>query len=55
MENTVSAETSNPASEPAFDPEALYQQGMAHYQRREWEAALACFTRLREVQPDRQG
>ncbi|MBC8447522.1 MAG: tetratricopeptide repeat protein [Chloroflexi bacterium] len=37
------------------DPDALYQQGMAHYQRREWEAALACFTRLREAQPDRQG
>jgi len=42
-------------SEPPADPEILYQKCMAHYQRREWEAALECFARLRELQPERQG
>lgn len=55
MENTIPVETTSPTSEPTLDPEALYQQGMAHYQRGEWEAALGCFTRLRELQPERQG
>lgn len=55
MENGVPIETTNPASEPAVDPEALYQRGMAHYQRREWQAALHCFTRLRELEPERPG
>ncbi|MDH7486326.1 MAG: tetratricopeptide repeat protein [Anaerolineae bacterium] len=55
MENPISVGISDSISGPTLDPEALYQQGMAHYQRREWEAALACFTRLREMQPDRQG
>ena len=41
--------------ELAADPETLYQQCMAHYQRREWQAALEGFTRLRELQPERQG
>jgi len=41
--------------EPTAEPEALYQQGMTHYQHREWETALACFTRLQELQPERQG
>ncbi|NOZ28752.1 MAG: tetratricopeptide repeat protein [Chloroflexi bacterium] len=36
-------------------PDFLYQRGMAHYQRREWRAALEYFTRLQEIQPDRQG
>lgn len=31
--------------------EALYQQGMAHYQRREWQPALDCFRRLKAAQP----
>ncbi len=31
--------------------ESLYEQGMAHYQRREWRAALDYFARVRAVQP----
>jgi outer membrane protein assembly factor BamD (BamD/ComL family) len=37
------------------EPEVLYQEGMAHYQRREWQAALASFAHLRELDPTRQG
>ena len=37
------------------DPEALYQQGMSAYRRRDWETALAFFTRLKEVDPTWQG
>jgi len=55
MENTIPTETASSATEPRVDPETLYQQSMAHYQHREWEAALECFTRLRELQPERQG
>lgn len=36
-------------SDPAH--EALYQQGMAHYQKREWQPALDCFRQLKAVQP----
>ncbi|MEA3337050.1 MAG: SH3 domain-containing protein [Chloroflexota bacterium] len=34
---------------------ALYDQGMAHYQRREWGQALDCFTRLKQIRPDWPG
>ncbi len=37
------------------DPETLYQQGMSAYRRRDWETALAAFTRLKEVDPTWQG
>lgn len=33
----------------------LYAEGMAYYQRRQWRQALAAFTRLQEIQPQRQG
>ncbi len=33
----------------------LYSQGMEHYQRREWRQALDYFTRLKKLQPTRQG
>ena len=33
----------------------LYAEGMAYYQRRQWRQALAAFSRLREIQPQRQG
>ncbi len=36
-------------------PGFLYQRGLAHYQRREWQAALEYFTHLQQIQPDRQG
>ena len=35
------------------EAEALYRQGMSHYQRREWAAALEYFTRLKELEPAR--
>lgn len=33
----------------------LYEEGMAYYQRRRWRDALAVFTRLQSIQPQRQG
>ncbi len=41
---------------PPPDPtEALYYEGMAAYQHRNWEEALARFSRLKEQQPTRPG
>ena len=37
------------------DADGLYAQGMAHYRRREWQAAKDCFLRLKSVAPDRRG
>jgi tetratricopeptide (TPR) repeat protein len=37
------------------DADALYTQGMAHYRRREWKEARACFVRLKALAPDRRG
>jgi len=34
--------------------DALYAEGMAHYRRREWEKARACFIRLKAIAPDRR-
>lgn len=36
-------------------PDLLYNQGMAHYQRREWRAALDKFKQLKSVEPDWPG
>ena len=41
--------------EDAARPEALYEQGMAHYQRREWRRALDNFKRLRAIEPNWPG
>jgi len=57
------AAPSGPASEqqeatndrPVEDADALYSQGMAHYRRREWKEAKACFARLKASAPDRRG
>ena len=35
--------------------EALYEQGMAHYQRREWQEALDYFQQLKAVEPNWTG
>ena len=44
------------SGEPAgVMPDALYEQGMAHYQRREWHLALDYFERLQAVDPDWPG
>lgn len=44
------------AGEPSgVVPDALYEQGMAHYQRREWHLALDYFERLRAVDPNWPG
>jgi tetratricopeptide (TPR) repeat protein len=37
------------------DADALYAEGMAHYRRREWSQAKACFARLKTIAPDRRG
>lgn len=43
-------------STPAPDPaEALYYEGMAAYQHRNWQQALERFSRLKELQPTRPG
>ncbi len=48
--------TQEPAVSPEWeDPEILYQRGMSAYRQRNWEAALAAFTRLKEVDPTWQG
>jgi len=38
-----------------FDPDALYNEGMAHYRRRRWRRAKACFDQVRQHQPNRRG
>lgn len=35
--------------------ENLYAEGMAYYQQRQWRQALAAFSRLQELQPQRPG
>lgn len=40
---------------PPDSAEALYYEGMAAYQHRDWEQALERFTRLKELQPARPG
>ncbi len=39
----------------ALRAEALYEQGMASYQRREWRQALDSFTRLKAIEPNWPG
>ena len=41
--------------EAMFDPDALYNEGMAHYRRRRWRQAKACFDQVRRHQPNRRG
>ncbi|HOG45763.1 MAG TPA: hypothetical protein PLJ35_12065 [Anaerolineae bacterium] len=43
------------ASEDVSGGEALYNQGMAHYRRREWRQARQSFLRLKAVEPCRHG
>lgn len=42
-------------SSPGRPAEALYEQGMAHYQRREWQEALDYFQQLKGVEPNWTG
>lgn len=54
--NTGSFRTSRSLGMPPPNPiEAWYYEGMAAYQHRRWDEALECFTRLKELQPDRPG
>lgn len=41
--------------EALFDPNALYNEGMAHYRRRRWREAKDCFEQVKEQQPNRRG
>ncbi len=43
------------ASEDGPSGEALYNQGMAHYRRREWREARDVFLRLKALEPGRRG
>jgi tetratricopeptide (TPR) repeat protein len=45
----------SPALLPPDAAEALYYEGMAAYQHRNWRDALERFTRLKELQPTRPG
>jgi len=51
--NTKTASTLNPDGNEQADH--LYAEGMAYYQRRQWRQALAAFSRLQEMEPQRQG
>ncbi len=53
--NNTQTSASLPEGKAGEDAEALYTQGMAHYRRREWREAKACFTRLKSIAPDRRG
>ncbi len=44
-----------PATPIGDQADKLYADGMAQYQRRQWRGALAAFTRLQGIQPQRQG
>lgn len=37
-----------------MEAEALYEKGMTHYRRREWQEAREAFVRLQELQPERR-
>jgi len=51
--HTKTASTLNPDGNEQADH--LYAEGMAYYQRRQWRQALAAFSRLQEMEPQRQG
>jgi tetratricopeptide (TPR) repeat protein len=60
--NSTAAEASPPSpaakqeqATTGEDADSLYAQGMAHYRRREWQAAKDCFLRLKSVAPERRG
>ncbi len=48
---------SHPASDPGDAPraDALYEQGMAYYQRRDWRKALDNFKQLKAIEPNWPG
>lgn len=50
-----STDQADSAAEAQSQADALYAEGMAFYQRRQWRQALDAFTRLQAVQPQRQG
>ncbi|MCX7853429.1 MAG: tetratricopeptide repeat protein, partial [Caldilineales bacterium] len=53
---TRKADPSQPAGDGSNElADLLYEEGMAYYQRRQWRDALAVFTRLQSIQPQRQG
>ena len=41
--------------EEGMSPEALYNQGMAYYRRRQWQKARESFQRLKRLEPGRRG
>jgi len=58
MEDSDGAEEREPVgaeeSQEFLDPDALYNEGMAHYRGRRWREAKECFTRLNTLQPSRR-
>lgn len=42
-------------TEPTGSPQELYEQGMGHYQRREWRQSLLCFRQLKKIEPNWPG
>ena len=47
--------TSPTSPEEAVSAEALYNQGMAFYRRRQWQRARESFQRLKKLEPGRRG
>jgi len=54
-EQPTSARTTPGDDEIGLSADALYEQGMTHYRRREWRQAKEAFARLQKLQPDRRG
>ena len=50
-----SQQSQEPQPEAAGASEALYEKGMSHYRRREWQEALECFRQLKALDPGRHG
>lgn len=51
----MTAASPQSGSPPGSPAEALYEQGMVHYQRREWQQALAYFRQVKDVEPNWPG
>jgi tetratricopeptide (TPR) repeat protein len=51
----VNEQRESPADPDQLELDALYNEGMAYYRRRQWREARMCFIRLQQLQPNRRG
>jgi tetratricopeptide (TPR) repeat protein len=52
--DSVQIPTTSAEQKDEQEADALYARGMAHYRRREWNEAKACFERLKAIAPERR-